>query len=297
MLNVGSIIEGPFRLIRERPLAVAIWALVHLAFTAATFLMMRPVQATLFVAGNPRDLAHVWAMLGWLLPVYVLSLVVWTVTLAAAQRAILRPERSRSFYLRLGMDELRMGLLAILLLLLSYLVLLALFLVIGILIVGLGAAVGFAVKAIIGGLLGLACLVLFVWVEVRLSLAFPLTLLRRRIVIGESWRLTRGRFWTLFGGYLVLFLIMLVASAIAGMVAAGPSLAQMAGGGFNPAGINRAAQAQIARQASGLDPFIVLGWLAAAVSRTIGTALVGGAVATAARALAANREEIADTFA
>jgi hypothetical protein len=294
MLNVGSIIEGPFRLIRERPVAVAGWALVHLAYVVASFLIMRPVQAAL-VSANPQ--AMFGPMFERLLPVYLLSLILWTVTLAAAQRAILRPERSRFFYLRLGMDELRLALLALLLVLGSYIVLVALGLVAAIFLVGMGAAAGFIVKAIIGGVIGLACLVLFAWLEVRLSLAFPLTLLRRRIVIGESWRLTRGRFWTLFGAYLVLFLIMMVVSVLAGMVSAGSSLIEMASSGFSQTGIHRAAQSQIALQAGGVDIRIILGWVVTAVAGAIGTALVGGGVASAARELAPNREELAETFA
>ena len=48
------------------------------------------------------------------------------------------------------------------------------------------------------------------WFYVKLSLSFPLTLLRRRFVIGEAWTLTKGRFWTLFGAYFMIFVIMFV---------------------------------------------------------------------------------------
>jgi hypothetical protein len=297
MLTASEVIEAPFRLIRQQPVAVAIWGLPHLALVVASFLVMRPVQSAL-VSGNPQAVsAGFGMMLGRMIPLYVFSLALWTVTIAAAQRAILRPERSGFFYLRLGMDELRMTLLAIVLFILSYIGLVALGIAAGVFVMTFGAAMGVGLKTLLLVPIGLALVALFIWVEVRLSLVFPLTLLRRRIVIGESWRLTKGRFWTLFGAYLVLFLLMCAIWIAVASVTGASYMSALMKSGLNPAGMNRASQAQIVSQLVSINVLTVVGWVVSAAAGAVGTAMIGGGVATAARALATDREGIAETFA
>jgi hypothetical protein len=296
MLTASEVIEAPFRLIRERPGSVAIWALLHLALVVASFLVMRPMQSAL-LSGDPRTGSLGLMLLGRMTPLYVLSLALWTITLAAAQRSILRPERSGFFYLRLGMDELRMALLAIVLFILSYIVLVVLIVAVGVFVMTFGAAMGVGIKTLVVAPIGLALVALFVWLEVRLSLAFPLTLLRRKIVIGESWRHTRGRFWTLFGAYLVIFLLLCAIWIAAGSVSGASYLSALASSGLSPSGMHRASQAQIVSQLGGINVLTVVGWIVSAAAGGVGTAMMGGAVATAARALATDREGIAETFA
>ena len=45
MLSAGTVINGGLRLIRERPVAVAVWTLLYLAATALSALAMRPFSA------------------------------------------------------------------------------------------------------------------------------------------------------------------------------------------------------------------------------------------------------------
>jgi len=61
----------------------------------------------------------------------------------------------------------------------------------------------------------------------RFSLAGPLTLLEGKIIIGPSWRLTRGHFWRLLGAYLVIVLLLGLIYAVAMMLRPGPSMASM----------------------------------------------------------------------
>jgi membrane-anchored glycerophosphoryl diester phosphodiesterase (GDPDase) len=136
-----------------------------------------------------------------------------------------------------------------------------------------------------------------VWFQVRLSLAFPLTLLRREIVIGESWRLTRGRFWTLFGAYLVIFVLVTALSVAATFATSGSYFIDIFRNMTDPAAMQRIMAAQLARQAGGIGAMTVLGWLLSAAAGALTIALGGGALATAARALTAGQESIADTFA
>jgi hypothetical protein len=136
-----------------------------------------------------------------------------------------------------------------------------------------------------------------VWLEVRLSLAFPLTVMRGRIVIGEAWRASRGRFWTLFGAYIVIFLLMLVLWIAASLVTSGGYFAELAASGFTPEGIQAAGEHQMARQFGSINATTVIGWLLGAIAGSLSIALFGGAMATAARELTGHTDELAETFA
>ena len=76
-----------------------------------------------------------------------------------------------------------------------------------------------------------------IYAEVRLSLAFPLTFMRRSFVIGEAWRLTRGRFWTLFGAYFIIGLVYMVLAGILFCFAFGPFFSEVAQGPNSPEAI------------------------------------------------------------
>ena len=71
-------------------------------------------------------------------------------------------------------------------------------LVVGLLAVATMADSGGAMAVIPALLLSAAIFCLAVWLQVRLSLVFSLTFLRRKFIIGDSWELTRGRLWSLF---------------------------------------------------------------------------------------------------
>jgi hypothetical protein len=228
---------------------------------------------------------------------YPLFFCLYTILLTAAQRAVLRPDESAFASIRLGGDELRMIGLAIFL---GFLFMIGYFiasLILGIVAVATGAATGgpgaMAPVMIVGFVL-ILCVILFFWV--RVSLAFPLTLMRRRFVLGEAWRLSRGHFWTLLGSYLILILILFALAIGASLAVQGGYWSQLAGGGSAGPGAQRAAQAQMEAQFSLGLPMI----LALALGTVIGSlsiAFTGGSVATAARALADDQQGVAETFA
>jgi hypothetical protein len=127
---------------------------------------------------------------------------------AAMVRAVLRPLDDRFGYLRLGADELRqLGLfcLALLVMLGVYIGVILVTVVVGVLLVAAKAApASVAVVAIALWLFAL------VFVGIRLSLAPALTFDTRRINLFGSWAMTRGRFWSLLGAYLLAFALVLV---------------------------------------------------------------------------------------
>jgi hypothetical protein len=137
------------------------------------------------------------------------------------------------------------------------------------------------------------CLVLFFWV--RVSLAFPLTLMRRRLILGEAWRLSRGHFWTLFGGYAVLIVILIAVGLVASIALQGSYWSQLMGGGLTGPGAQQAAQAQMdAQYTLGLP--MILNLVLGTVIGGLSIAFTGGASATAARALAVDHQGMAETF-
>lgn len=295
-MNVGSILQGAMALIRDRPGAVAVWGLIYLA---ADILMALATAALVgpdayMGSGSP---VVVWSGLGRMLLLNVALLIVMMVLYTAIQRAVLRPDERGFASLRLGMDEVRAVLLAIFYLVVFY---------IGIIFVGVVVALFVGVSLSTGSagtvwfmivIQFLAFLCLLTWLYVKLSLSFPLTLLRERFVIGEAWALSRGRFWTLFGSYFVIFVIMFVLSLVVGLVTQQEYFSALLRGGVNSDSAQQVAYRQYGQLSSGnIDAMMVLNWVLSAVLGTLGLTLLGGATATATRELSGDVEGLADTF-
>lgn len=277
--------EGAFGLFREHLSAVAIWAGVYLAGNIAILLVTMPI---LRGAMSPETMADPAQMMASMLPVYLFNMlmaVVGVVLYTAAMRAVLRPQAGGLAFMRLGMDELRMIGLLILFGIIGFVVGLVLTLVLGVL--GMGVAVGSEspmLSVLLSFVIGLGLLAFFIFFLVRFSLAFPLTLHRQRIVVGEAWTLSRGRFWTLFGAALVITLIGMFLSIVAASFAVGGYLADIMAASGDPEAAAQVAERQIAAVGS-LGPAMILQTIASAAIGAIWIALTGGSTATAAKLL------------
>ncbi|VAW02879.1 hypothetical protein MNBD_ALPHA06-1586 [hydrothermal vent metagenome] len=73
------------------------------------------------------------------------------------------------------------------------------------------ASAGMIVLVILAAFAFIAALI---WFGVRLSLALAMTVREDRIVIFESFAATKGHFWKLFGSYLLLYVIAILASIV-----------------------------------------------------------------------------------
>jgi hypothetical protein len=205
----------------------------------------------------------------------------------ATQRAVLRPAERSFFFLRFGGDELRlMGLAFFLMVCIGigmFVAELVLIIVIAIIAVTTGSAV-------FTGLLGLVafCVLMCatIYVEVRFSLVFPLSFVRRNFIIGEAWRLSKGRFWTLFGAYFVIMLLYMVLAAILFGVAAAPFISELSQAPVTPEALQLALEHQMERFAEP-SPYSLGLVLGTALLGGLAIALFGGAAATAARDLLA----------
>lgn len=298
MLSVGSIITGAFALVRTRPGTFLVWTLLYLVAVVAVALAMRPIQeAQIASAGNPRAaLGNFGSVIGQSLLIQLGFFIAFMLLFTAALRAALRPEEGGLAFIRAGADELRLTGLAIFMFVCFYLG----FIVLGVvltLIAGALAAIGGVGAAIgVGIVEAIALLCLFAWIYVRLSLALPLTFMNKTFVLAQSWRLTRGRFWTLFGAYFVIGLILFVLTIAVGSVTAGSYLTELLQKGFSQQAMQQAMRHQLDRQAS-LDAMVIFGWVLSAIVGALGIALGAGAVATVARTLAEEQAGIAETFA
>ena len=214
-------LEG-FQVIRGHWRIVLGWCLFSLlSFVALVVVAVIAIAvATLAVSG--RDAAGttgnavgaVVLLAGWVG-------IQWLV-LTALYRQSLRPgEAPGLFYLRISRDEARLfGL---------WLTLAALFTVLM-----TAGFIGLRTLEPLGGLpLGVgvvAFLGLVVWLAIRLSLAGPASFATGRFGLADSWRLTRGRFWALFGMILLALCLLMLIAVVIFIVTA---VAQAAIGGFH----------------------------------------------------------------
>ena len=235
-----------FRLARERPKTIGVWTLIMgiLSFAVSVVAVLTFGEKLTAMAEKLADKsdpqAGLTAMSGmWPLflgaTLYVLATN--AILLAGINRLVLKPHDSGGAYLRLGADELRQAAAQALL----YVVLFGVYLVGGVgavMVGGIGAAIGGAplgvllgVVAFIGVLAGL------VFLSVRLSFVSTLAFDTRRIDLGASWALTQGRFWPLFGTYVIamvlaavvylLLMVMIYAVGAIGAMAMGGDLASV----------------------------------------------------------------------
>ena len=210
LIDIGGILGAGIRLVRDRPGAAAVWALINILFVGATQVAMLPMMQGLSAAraGAAEPGVMFTAMgpfYGVILVIMIAQIVLW----AAVYRACLRPEESAAAYLRIGGDELRLFVIGLLWAVFSFAILMigGLIIYVGFVASDLGRASSTA-SAIttIFGMLGffLIAFVLFVFLGVRLALVWPLAVQRKRIMIAEAWRLSRGHFWAMFGSAVVV---------------------------------------------------------------------------------------------
>lgn len=296
MASVGSILGGAFGLLRERPGAVAIWAVTYCVGSIAISLVM---SLAMFGALAPAvtdssRVMEVWMgpMASLILLLNLCLLLLAVVLMNAVFRAMLRPEEGGFAFIRVGMDEFRMLGLVVLACIAAFIVIfigeLLLLLVIGVLMFALGqgpATVG------ISFLLGLAFICAVVWAEVRLSLIFPLTFYRRRISVDAAWDLTRGRFWLLFGCYFLVTLIFAVAAFAILSFTMGDYFVALAQAQGDPDQIRVAGEAFAAQQfGMPITTRILLG-VVGAIFFAAALALGPGLLASATRELLGNPSE------
>jgi len=236
-----------FRLVWEKPKVLPWWAVLQFIFSlglsAFTALSAGPAFTKLAAMrlGPASDPAQVLGLFREIAPTYVVllaaALVLYAVLYAAMNRSVLQPSEDSYGYLRLSSDELRqLGLFA-LFAAMGFVLYVAVVLVVAMFMTAAGLVAGGSSSP--GPTLALAVLIpvvlaAFLYLGVRFSLASPLTFATHKIDLFGSWALTRGRFWPLFGTYLIAFalnvvvLLLTFAIAVTAMAAAGGGIGALA---------------------------------------------------------------------
>lgn len=148
-----------------------------------------------------------------------LGILAWMVFEGANQRRYMRGD---GFRLRIGADEGR--LLVVGLIWFAFFIAIYIGFAISIIIpiataMTLGAD-GAWISALLGFAIILGYFLLVLWLAARFSAAAALTVRDRQIRFFESWRITKGKGWTILGAWIVLMLIMLFVYALLYVVAA-----------------------------------------------------------------------------
>jgi hypothetical protein len=242
-LSAGAAAFHGFGLIKRDPQTfLGVVLLLFVYVLGALALLVGPYIAFFEVAmSEPEDPTVALSALGGFfsaLGLYVLLCVlVFALLLGAANRALVfGSSKGWVLGLKLGMDEVRVILVSIVgyfLILLPYLGAVIVSAVIGGVLTATTQNPAGMLVIVLGYIVGI---VLMIWVGVRLSFAGPATVGEKRFIIFESWSMTKGKFWTLFLAYLILYAIILVIELVVFFVGFGVFMSSLAA---DPAGLER----------------------------------------------------------
>lgn len=207
-LDIADVAFQGFRLVWKKPLVVLAWAL---AYTLGLVVVIVGAGLMLYLGAPDAStpFANPLTAAGGIVFFVVGFLLLSSMLLCAAYRAVLRPDAGAFAYLRLSMTELRMSLLLLALVIIAFIVALIMSLILGIF---LGMALG-------GGEGGPLIASLIAWaviafLSVRFSLTGVVNFAEGRFGLVESWEITRGNFWRLFAVYLILIVYFIVISLL-----------------------------------------------------------------------------------
>ncbi|WP_298331452.1 hypothetical protein [Asticcacaulis sp.] len=218
--SVDFAFEG-FRIIRERPILIAWWgALLLLNLIICIFILAQagvPLTQHMSLEKEAAEGIELIRQTGAFFLAALIGLVFYAVMTCAVYRAVLGGYSPSYGYLRLGMDEVRQVVL-IFSLVLMVLVVMMLSIVPLMILNGLlsliAQAVAKALVPTVSSLVALAATLLNVWLAVRLSMVGVQSFDEKRLNLLGSLVLTRGRFWTLLGGFGLAFALVLLVGVL-----------------------------------------------------------------------------------
>lgn len=310
---MDAALEG-FRIAREKPKAMLIWAAASLLISLVSSVgMVALFGGTLnqFMAMSREpsaDPTEAFAMLGQVATLYAflipVALLVFAIFTSAVYRTVLRPADSAFGYLRLGAAELRMAVVLLVLFLLSMVASICIILVLGIIggIIGVGIGLGGDGA---GAGIAMVVVVMLVYVAMifatlafwtKFSFAGPMTFDQGRIRIFESWGATKGHFWPLLGCYIVAGILGIVVSMLGALITMAVMMALGGGSGTNVFNMLESMQADYTSIASFLTPAMIANLVINALFSALTYAIFLAPPAVAYRDITGMKPS-ADTFA
>ena len=230
--SVSQMAMTGFRVVRENPAAVALWALLQAVGVFSILGMMvglvggpfARLQSLSREPGATPDPQLVTELLTQFVPFILLiipvGLLFGAVTTAAMNRIVLRPQDKAFGFLRVGAAEWRQFLLSLQIALVVIGAEIAAIIAFVVLAVGIGfaskaAPVAGVLLGVVGGfgLVGAA-----IYVAVRLSLASARTFATGRVDLFGSWDITRGHFWPILGTYVLAVFLAIIVMSMGGAV-------------------------------------------------------------------------------
>lgn len=282
-------LEG-FRITRERPRALLAWTGFSFAVSVLSIVISLNLPAEMNTAMQDLeskravDVTTLMTMLATVSPLIAFGLIVQCVMAAAVYRIILKPEDTRYSYLRLGKVELELALLTIVY------VFMATFFVAGLqlavlLVSAVASAFGSTALDFVWKVGEVFSAGVVLYVAVRLSLAPIITFDTRKISIFESWELTRGQFWRLFGAYALAICCLIVFTVLLLVVFLLIAMIFMIASGGSAADLVQILKPDEVSLKSYLNPFMVAYLVVASVFTAIYYAVIAAPGAWAYRAL------------
>lgn len=208
-----------FGLIKRDPTQVIALALIYALMTVGAWYFMIEPLAVMMGSGMAEDdptemMIALGQFYGALAPIFLVTALFSLVIQGAVLRNLVREERGGwVFGLQFAGDELRLLLVNIVVYLLVFLVYIAVIAVTAGVAAGLGAVNG-ALAGVAAVVLGVAGLCVLITVAVRLSPAAAATIGDQKLVVFRAWSFTKGKFWGLFGAYVIAFIIALVLALV-----------------------------------------------------------------------------------
>lgn len=230
--------DGPGRFI---PVFLVAYVILYSIITAITYALagilfgsMQELQLRLASEGFSSDI------FGPFLLYYAVALGLGVMFWLAFEAALLRRYvHDEPFKLKLGGDEARLFVVGLIWFLLFMGAYLGAALLIGLL-TTIGGMIDPNFGVILAFIITLGALVAWLYFSVRLSAAGALTIRDRQIRFPSAMHVTKGRFWTLLGSYIVLFLIIVAIYVVFAVLVFG---IVFAGGGvdfFDPQSVSLA---------------------------------------------------------
>lgn len=214
-----------FRLARKHYAAFGLWVVVDMVLglgpKALVMALLGPnffdiVRQSAETNVQP-DASTLMGLLGRATSLNSISLlatwVLYAMLYAAIFRSVLRPEKNRWGYLRLGRDELLLFIL-IAILYVGFVAILAAAIFIVVLITALAGAASQGAGVAVGFLLTLTSAGGLIWLAARMSMILPMTFDHGKIQITEAWILTRGHAKELLLLAIVLVMLGLAIAAV-----------------------------------------------------------------------------------